>query len=243
MIDLLVVNHRTAAEARRLVAAAPAGAFHVHLLENGSGPNDRDELAGVDGVVVSERNLGFAGGVNRLARDATGEWLLLMNPDVVPGPGLFEQVAANLPESMDVGVVGGVRVGAGPRSFGSFPGLLDRWRGPESVPRGARDVDWVSGCFMLVRRRVFEALGGLDEGYFLQLEDVDFCWRARAAGLRVVVDPRFAFEHAGHLAYARSGRSLARDFRAGKVRFLERSGRPVAAAVLRAVHALSRTAD
>lgn len=241
MIDALIVSHRTADETLALLVSVPRDRFAARVLENGSGPNEVARLrAGGVEPLVSEINLGFAAGANRLAAGASGEWLLFMNPDLVAGEGLFEAVAARLPADPAVAVVGGVRAGAGPRTHGNFPGLLDRFgaSGETVAAAGPFEVDWVSGCFMLVRRRAFEELRGFDEGYFMQLEDVDFCWRARAAGRRVLVDPRLAFAHRGHLSYARGGRSLARDYRAGKVRFLERSGRPLAAAALRAAHAL-----
>jgi len=235
MIDLLIVNHRTAAECVALLATVPEG-FRALVLENGSGSNDREALAGAPCELdVSEENLGFARGVNRLARRARAEWLLLLNPDVVPAPGVLAGLAARLPPA-PIAILGGERTGPGPRAHGRFPGLLDRFRRVDATAAGP--VDWVSGCFMLLRRAVFEELGGFDEGYFMQLEDVDLCWRARRRGHLAAVDPALTFAHRGHLSYARAERSLARDYRAGKARFLERTGRPVAAAVLRAAHSL-----
>lgn len=234
MIDVLIVNHHTAAETLALVRSLPAG-WRARVLENGSGPNDVAALAEC-APAVSATNLGFGGGVNLLAAGATTEWLLLVNPDVEPAPGLFERVRERLPGDPRVAIVGGVRSGEGPRSWGRFPGLLDRFRAPEPVPVAPAPVDWVSGCFMLVRRSVFNALNGFDPGYFMQLEDVDLCWRARRAGHEVIVDPALTFSHRGHLSYARSGRSLARDYRAAKARFFERSGRPFAALMVRALN-------
>ena len=240
MIELLIVNHHTAAETAGLLARLPAG-FAPRVLENGSGPNDVAALAQAGCVVeVSEVNLGFAAGANRLAAGATAPWLLFVNPDLEPDPELFARVLARLPTDPLVAVVGGVRAGEGPRTWGRFPGLLDRFRAVEAAPEAPRAVDWVSGCFMLVRRAAFSELGGFDEGYFMQLEDVDLCWRARRRGWQVRVDPAFTFAHRGHLSYLRSRRKLAADVRAGKVRFLSRSGRPFAAAALRAVHAVLR---
>lgn len=236
MIDVLIVNHFTAAETLALVRSLPSG-FRALVLENGSGREDVASLeAGGLAPDVSSVNLGFGAGVNRLAVRASAEWLLLMNPDVVPGEGLFERIAGRLPDDPRVAIVGGVRHGAGPRSWGPFPGLLDRFRAAQATPDRVEPVDWVSGCFMLVRRAVFNRLNGFDEGYFMQLEDVDLCWRARQAGHEVIVDPVLAFAHRGHLSYARAERSLARDYRAGKARFFERSGRPLAALIVRALN-------
>lgn len=235
MIEVLVVNHCTAAETVSLVAALPAEGFAARVLDNASGSNDLDLLRSCGAAVdASERNLGFGAGVNRLAGACSAEWLLLMNPDVEPEAGVLEGLSARLPSDPRVAVVGGLRTGAGPRSFGRFPGLLDRVRAAERVPaEGPVAVDWVSGCFMLIRRAAFAQVGGFDEGYFMQLEDIDLCWRFRRQGWATMLDPTLRFRHRGHLSYARSGRSVAFDYRASKLRFLEQSGRPLAALVLR----------
>lgn len=65
----------------------------------------------------------------------------------------------------------------------------------ESVTGPVREVDWVSGAFFVARRFALEALGGFDEGYFMYMEDVDLCWRARRAGWRVAYVPRALVTH------------------------------------------------
>src|ERR1035437_4977005 len=57
------------------------------------------------------------------------------------------------------------------------------------------EIDWVSGCCMLVRKKVFEVIGGFDEGYFLFFEDVDFAYRAKKSGSRCVYYPDLQFSH------------------------------------------------
>ncbi|MHB1784883.1 MAG: glycosyltransferase family 2 protein [Acidimicrobiales bacterium] len=64
-----------------------------------------------------------------------------------------------------------------------------------AIPGPVRPVDWVSGAFFLARRTALEALGGFDEGYFMYMEDVDLCWRARRAGWSVAYVPNAVVTH------------------------------------------------
>src|SRR5438270_287246 len=77
--------------------------------------------------------------------------------------------------------------------------LVDNASGDDSLPRltEARDVDWVGGAFMMIRRDVIERVGPLDEGFFFYGEDAEFSHRVRRAGWRVRYDPGAAIIHLG----------------------------------------------
>lgn len=157
-------------------------------------------------------NRGFARAVNEGGRLARGEWLLLLNPDMTAPPGFLDTVLERADslarEDETAGVVGFRLVhedGSPQHSTGFFPtlwGTLTRLLLPRRVRKyshpegqGARQVDWVTGCCMLVRRDCWAALGGLDPSYFLYYEDVDLCRRARQAGWSVWYDPSATIVH------------------------------------------------
>lgn len=79
--------------------------------------------------------------------------------------------------------------------------------GIASAPNDARTVDAVSGCLMLIARRVFERIGALDERYFFGFEDLDVCLRARAAGITTVVSPARAYHGRAQSLPARAPRT------------------------------------
>lgn len=159
-------------------------------------------------VVRNERNLGFGAGCNRGAAAAHGDALLFLNPDCV----IERDVVARLRGATDVstGVAGVTIVGADGavetasrrrdpllrRSLMTMSGLARferRWPVLAGVLLPAGDaasepepVDAVSGAAMLLPRRVFDLVGGFDEGYFLHAEDLDLCRRVRDAGFQVV---------------------------------------------------------
>ncbi|HEX4589791.1 MAG TPA: glycosyltransferase family 2 protein, partial [Gemmataceae bacterium] len=151
-------------------------------------------------------NHGFAAGNNAglkpaLSADQPPQYILLLNPDTAVRPGGVHELLRFLEAHPDVGLVG-PRLedpeGTPQRSAFRFPtvlgelengtrlGLLtralSRYVVAPPVPVEACRSDWLSGACLLVRREVFEAVGLLDEGYFLYFEEVDFCRRAADAG-------------------------------------------------------------
>ena len=150
-------------------------------------------------VVRPAANLGYPAGVRAGAQRAEGEWLLLLNPDAIAQEDCLEALLAAAGEG--VGIVGGHvlqpdgRVNAGDNPL-HVTGVS--WSGrylepPEAGP--PRDVAVVSGAVQLVRRALWDEIGGMADGYFLYHEDVDLCWRARLAGWEVRFQPAARVVH------------------------------------------------
>jgi len=174
-------------------------------------------------VIPLLRNVGFAKGCNAGLREAKGRHAVLLNSDTIVRRGTLERCVAFLDANPDVGVVGPQLLhenGRRQNSVHAAPGLLT-----ELVPRalletlfpgrfpskrrhieGPIDVDAVLGACLVVRRAVWEALGGLPEEYFMFLEETDWCWSIREAGWRVVHLPDVELVH---LSGASSGRKDA----------------------------------
>ena len=166
-------------------------------------------------VMDQDANIGFAAASNVGIRQTRGELVLLLNPDTTVPAGALDALVASLDARPDAAVVGPRLVDAGGRaelSFGSMIGPLAELRqkllvagnrrgtpciGPyvNHLTRRAREVDWVSGACLLVRRTDAEAAGWLDERYFMYAEDVDFCAAIRARGRRVLFAPDAEIVH------------------------------------------------
>jgi GT2 family glycosyltransferase len=220
-LSVVVVNYHTWPDTARLVRqlrAAPClrdGAAEVVVVDNFSPAHPAAaRLRRLTGVSVRRwrRNRGFARAVNEGCRLGRGDWFLLLNPDVTLPPGFLdaaleraERLADARPE---VGVVG-FRLenpdGSRQLSTGPFPtlaGTLARlllpraYRKYSRAPGGAGGpVDWATGCCLLIRRRCWDQLNGLDPGFFLYYEDVDLCRRARARGWSVHFEPGLSLVH------------------------------------------------
>lgn len=162
-------------------------------------------------TVASPRNEGYAGGNNlgiRLALDAGAEYVLVLNNDALLRPGALRALVDTARADPAVGAVGAkiLRTEDPSRLWLAWGEI--NWRqslvrlvgaGRLDGPRWsvARDVPWVSGCAILLSRRALERIGAFDEEYFAYHEEVDWCARAREAGLRVVWQPAAVVLHRG----------------------------------------------
>jgi GT2 family glycosyltransferase/glycosyltransferase involved in cell wall biosynthesis len=174
--------------------------------------------------VGTGRNLGYPGGMNvgiRLALARGAHAVLLLNSDVVVPPECVGQLHAALTSGPTVGVAGPlVLVRSDPGTIASAGMSFDVRTGRmrhrlfgvqlsgTDVPPSAI-VDGVSGCCVLIRREVFEAVGLLDEDYFFSFEDLEFCLRAHRAGYNsVVAGTARAYHEGGRAIGAASPRRL-----------------------------------
>ena len=189
------------------------GVEDIVLVDNASRDGSLQAVAAADGGVVclpTGGNLGFGAAANRGLAAARGQYLAVLNPDVVVEPGTTKALADALDRDRGLGAVG-PRVdnpdGSLYPSARAFPTLGDavghaflgfvapdnrfsrRYRLLDWDHGSARDVDWVSGTFVLLRREALAETGRFDEGYFMYVEDVDLCWRLWQAGWRVGYEP------------------------------------------------------
>ncbi len=188
-------------------------------------------------LIRNGANVGFAGGANKGLSEASGEVLLLLNPDAQIGGEALGMLLGVMQQDGRIGIAGcGSVDGDGREAPGyemSFPGQ----RGVSIARREGRgrDVAWVSGACLAARREMVEEVGPLDEGFFMYCEDVDWCYRAREAGWRVVTLPEARIRHElGTSAAQVSGAERARWAAESRVRFYGKHYSPVRARWLRA---------
>lgn len=226
----VVLNYRTpelTLSCARALRASARPVDHLLVVENGSGDDSEARLrATVPGAAVlqSGANLGFAGGSNvgiRAALARGADLVFLANSDVEVAPGCLGRLENALLERAELGIVGPAvlsrddpgRVETLGASFSTLTGRMRHdgvgRRVARAAPLGLREVDAVSGCAMLVRREVFEAVGLLADEYFFSFEDLDLCLRARRAGFRTAcVGDAAAFHRGGATIGRRSPRRL-----------------------------------
>jgi N-acetylglucosaminyl-diphospho-decaprenol L-rhamnosyltransferase len=167
-------------------------------------------------VVHSGGNLGYARAANLGIAATAAPVVAVLNPDTVLRPGTGAAVAAPFAAEGDLGAVGPRLCNADGSVYPSarrVPSLVDavghgllffvwrdnpftrRYREIGADPDRRRDVDWVSGAAVWLRREALDDIGGWDERYFMYVEDVDLCWRLRRAGWRVAYEPAGTVEH------------------------------------------------
>jgi GT2 family glycosyltransferase len=182
--------------------------FEIIVVDNASSDGTPEWVAGRFPTVTlirNERNLGFAGAVNAGLRAARGDVLMLFNQDAAARPGWVRAMVLGLAASPDIGIVGckiyywdGKTIWHAGVIFPD-PRMQMVHRGDGETDHGQYeqpvDVDAVTGAAIAIRRGVLNAIGLLDEDYFVYFEDIDFCLRAREAGYRVVYLPQAVAQH------------------------------------------------
>ena len=193
-IDVLVVDN-----ASRDGSVEPARAAHpeVRLIENAA-------------------NRGFAAAANQGIVASDAPFLLLLNPDAEIRGGTLAGLVKVARERPSVGAVGclvrnpdGSIQPSARKVLGPFEALMHAFLGPfmpdnrwsrsytmaDWDRRSEREVEWISGSAMLLRRDALDSVGALDEGFFMYVEDVDLCTRLRAAGWTVLFSPEVEVVH------------------------------------------------
>ncbi len=212
-VHAVVLNYRTPAQTLltvRSLLASTEPLASVTVVDNSETVECGRMLAELSDRVEylsMAENLGYSGGMNvGIARALTcgATHVLLVNSDVTVPPDCCARLLAALAAEPDAGIAGPTvlvrdtpdRVDSAGLSFHAASGRMRMVRAGEAIsasPAHADCVDAVSGCLMLVERHVFERIGVMDERYFFGFEDLDFCLRARTAGIRAVVSPARAY--------------------------------------------------
>lgn len=191
-------------------------------------------------LLALPHNIGFARANNLAAEKARGRYLLLLNPDTLAQPGAIAALLDFAHRRPDARIWGGRTLSADgrldPRSCARRPSLWSVFAvslglarlfpsspvcNPEAIPGWPRDdereVDIVTGCFLMIGREDWQRLGGFDPAYFIYGEEVDLCLRAQALGARPAICPYATILHfAG--ASQPAGASMAQVL-AGRIRY------------------------
>jgi GT2 family glycosyltransferase len=188
-------------------------------------------------VLASAKNLGFGRANNAGLARARGEWLLLLNPDTLVQPGAVETLITFLAAHPAAGMAAPRLLygdGSLQRNAFRFPGLaqvvLDlfplhsrlvesplngRYRAERQPDAAPFPIDHPLGAAMLIRRAVYEQVGGFDEGFFMYAEEVDWCRCIRAAGWEIWQVPAACIVHlAGQSTRQVAGRMYVELWRA-----------------------------
>jgi GT2 family glycosyltransferase len=197
-ISAVIVAYDSGAALERCLRSLRDGEPEAEVLvvDNAGSARAIAEQFGVR-LIEPGRNLGFAGGCNRGASEATGDLVVFLNPDTVVDSGALSRLAETL-EDRSIGIaMARLRLLDRPELLNSAGTILHvsglAWAGRygERVETVSvlDDVAAPSGAAMAIRRDLFDELGGFTEELFMYLEDTELGWRAHLHGLRVVVDP------------------------------------------------------
>lgn len=165
-------------------------------------------------LIRSSRNEGFAKAHNQVIKSTDADLVILLNPDTTVPQRAIDQIVDFIENNPNCGIAscrliypdGKLQSNGGDlpfgmaliawlfnlESFGSFPNFhrLDK-----DYYQKPHEVGWVGGTFMAIKRDLINKIGGLDEKIFMYFEDTDYCYRARKAGFKTMLDPTITIEH------------------------------------------------
>jgi len=231
--------------AQAVVVDNASGDDSVSLLRQAIRKNRWDNWAAVK---IADKNLGFAGG-NNLAMDTLldhqeAQYVLLLNSDTIVHPDVLRHCHEKMEADRSIGVMSCMLLNPDQtvqnvarrlptplrmtvNTFG-LPWLMPKtfhWADLDDLTWDRRtthrEVEWVGGAFMFIRRRVIDKIGGLDTQFFFYGEDVEFCHRARQHNWKVWYDPSVSIVHLGGASSDPSRLNLAqRDTLTWQARYL-----------------------
>jgi len=242
-VAIVIVTYNSARDIdralRSLADPPPATPHEILVVDNASADDTVTRVRAswpAVRLIASPSNLGFAAANNRGIRQSSSELVLLLNPDTSVPRGAIDRLVAHLDARPDVAIVGPRIVdgeGRAELSFGSMIAPLtelrqkvlvvgnDRGVRPivsmvDRMTRRTREVDWVSGACLLIRRADLEAAGLLDERFFLYTEDVDLCASVRRRGRTVLFAADVEIQH---LRGRSAGATTAAAYRRSQLAF------------------------
>jgi N-acetylglucosaminyl-diphospho-decaprenol L-rhamnosyltransferase len=268
MLDLsiIIINWNTrqllADCLNSITATIERYAFEVIVVDNGSTDESQAMLAAQFPevhLIQNLHNVGFARANNQAMAVSRGRYLLLLNSDALLLPQAATamlNLAASEPRAGLIGAHLRNRDGSFQASYTPFPNLWQEFLilsglgrlfygreypsyGPKEN-KGPQVVDYVEGACMLVRREAYEQVGGLDEGYFMYAEEVDWCYTLRQQGWQVWYQPAAKVIHLGGGSSQQRRTQREGDLYRSRVRFFRKHYGNTAARFLKAqIYALT----
>ena len=243
-VSIIIASHNTRAYLERSLSTID-DSNEVIVVDTGSSDGTqafvRERFPHVR-IVQLEVNRGYGGALNEGVALATGKYLILMNGDAWPRPHALERLVEFAEGEPAAGIIGPRLLnpdGTLQPSLRGFPTLWRlateylflRWLAPWSQAlnafygsrfdhRSRRDAEFLVGAVLLVRRQVFDDIGGFDANFFMFNEEVDFCYRARRAGWSVVFSPAAEFVHIGGASTSQMWPRMYREQLRSHLRFV-----------------------
>lgn len=220
-LSIIILSYKSREDLARLLPSVYSSqtryAFEVLLVDNGSkdGTVEWIKTQSAGGAfknfrLIENENTGFAHGNNLGIKQAAGKYVLLLNPDTKLQADTLETMLNFMEAKSDVGI-SGCRVEKPdgsldlacrrrfPNPWNAFARLFlfsnSNYNMLNSDPSQPQEVDSVMGAFLLIRKSLIDEIGLLDEKFFMYGEDIDWCWRCKAAGMKVWYYPKTRITH------------------------------------------------
>lgn len=200
--SIIIVSYNTAAYLKKCLNSIFLNCgrddFEIIIVDNNSTDESPEMLKAYGdkiSLIANNRNLGFGAANNQAAKIAKGKIIFFLNSDTEVKGDILTPIQKYFQENAKTAVLSPALIDENSQpqeyAYGKFPNMLNvmnKFRNQES--RNEQDVfatDWVSGAALVVRKSLFEKIGGFDEKFFMYFEDIDLCKRIKDLGYEVVV--------------------------------------------------------
>ena len=223
-ISIIILNYKSRGLTKQclkgILESNPQLDYEIFIVDNDSGDNCieyvKEKIGGLKNVefIQSNKNIGMGAGNNLGIKKSTGKYILILNPDVAVFPGSLKKMYEYMEANPKVGILGPKLVTPAKKlqySCFRFPTPFDFIARRINLPFGkialanyqmqgwnhndVREVNWVQGSCMLVRKSTIDKIGMFDERYFMYLEDTDWCRRFWNNNCKVIYYPEVSLVH------------------------------------------------
>lgn len=175
-------------------------------------------------LIKNSQNLGFAKAVNQGIKISKSNYVFVTNDDIVFEKNSLINLVNFAQQYSGASVIGGkIFYKYKPKKLASAGYKINIWTGAIKIaenPDLAKEPDWVQGCAILIPKLVFKKIGLFDTGFSHLFEDVDFCFRARRAGFKIIYFPNAKFWHGESLTADKNKSAKYLNWYKGKFRFI-----------------------
>lgn len=219
-VSIIIVTWNARSLLERCLPSVVATTYpdlEIILADNASTDGSADWVAGTFPeirIVRHPENWAFCRGNNEAIPHATGEYVLLLNNDVLVSPDWLRPLVDRMETEPELGALQPKLLQVDRRDrfeyAGAAGGFLDHYGYPFTRGRlfftmeddhgqydDARDAFWATGAALLLRRSALDDVGLLDERFYMHMEEIDLCWRLQRAGYRIGVEPASEVYHIG----------------------------------------------
>jgi GT2 family glycosyltransferase len=181
------------------------GEYEVMVVDNGSQDGSvgflEKEFRNKIIIISNEQNLGFGSANNIGSKKAKGEFLFFLNSDTLITSDFLGVVFDAFQKNKSLGAVAPKLIMENGEeqtyAYGKFPSLFSLFvkRHRDEKNANKNDVDWLSGAALIIKKKLFEKVGGFDENFFMYFEDMDLCRRVKDLGFKNMTIPAISLVH------------------------------------------------
>ena len=219
-LSIIILNYNTKELTRNCINSIldHSDNYEIIIVDNNSGDDSVNYLENIFkdsiSIIRNNKNLGFAAANNIGSKQASGDILLFLNSDTIVKENIFASIVKTFDDNERIGIVSPKIIlsdgSLQDNSFGQYPTILNtilsKLLSRKNVNNKIKDnnkikaiknVNWVSGCCLFIRKNLFEQVNGFDANFFLYFEDVDLCKRVFNLDYMICIDNNSEIMHLG----------------------------------------------